>query len=299
MYDLPSLENVSKVVVDESVINHQTEPYLIYTNTPWPPPRRPRPASRPARCNRRSRRAGLPARFRFRGTACIGSQGPAYAGPARIELDTPAAPAHVPTWRRPWQTNSDPHRSAGPAAARRRGLPAHGDPAVRRPRPLDPGARHRDGRRQADPAGRAEEPRRRRPRRRRTCIRSARSPPCCSCSSCPTAPSRCWSKACRAWRSTAIGEQRRRADRPPATSSNPSYERDEREMERHAGLADGPVRAVREDQPQAAAGAADHARRHRRSRPPGRHHRRAPGRAPGRQAAAARDPRGRRSAWRC
>ena len=34
MYDLPSLENVSKVVVDESVINHQTEPYLIYTNTP-------------------------------------------------------------------------------------------------------------------------------------------------------------------------------------------------------------------------------------------------------------------------
>ena len=39
MYDLPSLENVSKVVVDESVINHQTEPYLIYTNTPMPAPR--------------------------------------------------------------------------------------------------------------------------------------------------------------------------------------------------------------------------------------------------------------------
>jgi len=31
MYDLPSLENVSKVVVDESVINHATEPYLIYS----------------------------------------------------------------------------------------------------------------------------------------------------------------------------------------------------------------------------------------------------------------------------
>ena len=30
MYDLPSLENVSKVVVDESVIEHQSEPYLIY-----------------------------------------------------------------------------------------------------------------------------------------------------------------------------------------------------------------------------------------------------------------------------
>ncbi len=34
MYELPSLENVSKVVVDESVINHQTEPYLIYSNSP-------------------------------------------------------------------------------------------------------------------------------------------------------------------------------------------------------------------------------------------------------------------------
>ena len=32
MYDLPSLENVSKVVVDESVIEHKTEPYLIYTD---------------------------------------------------------------------------------------------------------------------------------------------------------------------------------------------------------------------------------------------------------------------------
>ena len=33
MYDLPSLENVSKVVVDESVIEHRSEPYLIYKNT--------------------------------------------------------------------------------------------------------------------------------------------------------------------------------------------------------------------------------------------------------------------------
>jgi ATP-dependent Clp protease ATP-binding subunit ClpX len=36
MYELPSLENVSKVVVDESVIEHQTEPYLIYSNTAEP-----------------------------------------------------------------------------------------------------------------------------------------------------------------------------------------------------------------------------------------------------------------------
>jgi ATP-dependent Clp protease ATP-binding subunit ClpX len=36
MYDLPSLQNVSKVVVDESVIENQTEPYLIYSNTAEP-----------------------------------------------------------------------------------------------------------------------------------------------------------------------------------------------------------------------------------------------------------------------
>ncbi len=38
MYELPSLENVSKVVVDESVINHATEPYLIYS-TAQPTPK--------------------------------------------------------------------------------------------------------------------------------------------------------------------------------------------------------------------------------------------------------------------
>ena len=37
MYDLPSLENVGKVVVDESVIEHKSEPYLIYQNTPPQP----------------------------------------------------------------------------------------------------------------------------------------------------------------------------------------------------------------------------------------------------------------------
>ena len=36
MYELPSLENVSKVVVDESVIEHKSEPYLIYQNPPAP-----------------------------------------------------------------------------------------------------------------------------------------------------------------------------------------------------------------------------------------------------------------------
>ena len=36
MYELPSLGNVSKVVVDESVIEHKSEPYLIYQNPPAP-----------------------------------------------------------------------------------------------------------------------------------------------------------------------------------------------------------------------------------------------------------------------
>ncbi len=34
MYELPSLESVSKVVVDESVIEHKSEPYLIYETPP-------------------------------------------------------------------------------------------------------------------------------------------------------------------------------------------------------------------------------------------------------------------------
>ena len=37
MYDLPSAENVGKVVVDESVIEHRTEPYLIYQTPPAAP----------------------------------------------------------------------------------------------------------------------------------------------------------------------------------------------------------------------------------------------------------------------
>jgi ATP-dependent Clp protease ATP-binding subunit ClpX len=36
MYDLPSLENVSKVVVDESVIDGGAEPYILYENAAQP-----------------------------------------------------------------------------------------------------------------------------------------------------------------------------------------------------------------------------------------------------------------------
>jgi ATP-dependent Clp protease ATP-binding subunit ClpX len=34
MYELPSLDNVSKVVVDESVINGEAEPFIVYENKP-------------------------------------------------------------------------------------------------------------------------------------------------------------------------------------------------------------------------------------------------------------------------
>ncbi|MCW8926989.1 MAG: ATP-dependent Clp protease ATP-binding subunit ClpX [Xanthomonadales bacterium] len=34
MYDLPSLENVSKIVVDESVIDGESEPFIVYENMP-------------------------------------------------------------------------------------------------------------------------------------------------------------------------------------------------------------------------------------------------------------------------
>lgn len=33
MYELPSMDDVSKVVIDESVINGESEPLLIYTNS--------------------------------------------------------------------------------------------------------------------------------------------------------------------------------------------------------------------------------------------------------------------------
>ncbi|MGV8930976.1 MAG: ATP-dependent Clp protease ATP-binding subunit ClpX [Luteimonas sp.] len=39
MYELPSLENVSKVVVDESVIEHKSAPYLIYETPPAAAPK--------------------------------------------------------------------------------------------------------------------------------------------------------------------------------------------------------------------------------------------------------------------
>ena len=98
-----------------------------------------------------------------------------------------------------------PHAAAGRnpglsgfAAARHRGVPAHDRPALRRPRKVDQGAGRGDALRHLHPAGDAEERLRRRSGDRRDLSRSARWRACCSCSSCPTAPSRCWSRAPRA-----------------------------------------------------------------------------------------------------
>ena len=40
MYDLPSMENVSKVVVDEAVIKGENKPYIVYESAAEPPPQR-------------------------------------------------------------------------------------------------------------------------------------------------------------------------------------------------------------------------------------------------------------------
>ena len=48
MYELPSAENVRKVVVDESVVEHKTEPFLIYETAPSGSSRVAEPAIRAA-----------------------------------------------------------------------------------------------------------------------------------------------------------------------------------------------------------------------------------------------------------
>ena len=60
-----------------------------------------------------------------------------------------------------------PDHAAAAAAARRGGVPAHGDPAVRRPPEVDQGDGNGDGSGQSDPAGRAEVRRQGRSRARR------------------------------------------------------------------------------------------------------------------------------------
>ena len=145
-------------------------------------------------------------------------------------------------------------RPAGAAAARRGGVPAHGHPAVRRPRQVDPRAGPGDGSRQAHPAGRAEVRRDRRSRRRRP-VRDrhagARAATAEAARRHHQGAGR--RRVARARRPRA--RARRRAGRPAAWWSSPRIARGARNRGDRA-LADGAVRAVRQDQPQAAAGTA-------------------------------------------
>jgi hypothetical protein len=153
---------------------------------------------------------------------------------------------------------------ARPAAARRGGVSAHGHPAVRRAREIHPCARCGDGR----PTSRSCWWRRRAPtptiRKPTISTRSAPWRRCCSCSSSPTARSRCWSRALRArgdrrlFRAQGALRHRGRARAAVSTATSASS--------RRLAFAALAVRAVREDESQGAAGTVDDAVGHRRCR---------------------------------
>ena len=184
MYDLPSLKNVAKVVVDETVILGESKPYLVYrSDEPQLAARRDPPRGRVRRplslapSNVIGSPAGDARRDATRSRNWQGDASPSACDcdlrstgrPMTYPSDRPAAaPCRAP--EDPTVTDETPqvpecpraHPRAGPAAARRGRLSAHGHPAVRRPRQVDPGARRGDAARQADPAGRPEAGRRRR-----------------------------------------------------------------------------------------------------------------------------------------
>jgi ATP-dependent Clp protease ATP-binding subunit ClpX len=143
MYDLPSMKNVSKVVVDEAVIDG--EPSLILsTRKPSAAPPRP-----------------IEAGVGLRRLSCAGAA-PGFADRiplghdvvARIRFAVPAPPS-TPSGSTAEATRHEAERiqvrqfaqpcaDAGFAAARRGGLSAHGHSAVRRARKIHPRARSGD-----------------------------------------------------------------------------------------------------------------------------------------------------------
>ena len=90
-------------------------------------------------------------------------------------------PSEVASWRMKSETPLGGESAPRPAAAGHRRLPAHDRAAVRRAREIGARAGRGDARRQADPAGRPEERRRRTIPAPTTSTTSAPSPPCCSC----------------------------------------------------------------------------------------------------------------------
>ncbi len=178
---------------------------------------------------------------------------------------------------------------AGPAAARRRGVPAHGHPAVRRPREIHPRARRGDEGRQAHHADRAEAAGRRRSQGRRPVPhRHRRHHPAAA-------------QATRRHRQGAGRGRGPRAHRRPCTPASTTradvVDRARRRHLRREGtgraraFGDLAVRAVREAQQEGAARGAHRAGRHRAARPPGRHRRRAHGAQAAREAEGSGDPR--------
>ena len=104
---------------------------------------------------------------------------------------------------------------------------------------------------------------------------SARWPTSCSCSSCPTAQSRCWSKGQRAAVDRISCRRTHFSGRDRAAGRERRPARRTREIEVLRRSVDHAVRAVRQAEQEGPAGNPDLAVRHRRAGPPGRHHRRA------------------------
>ena len=111
MFDLPTLENVAKVVVDEHTIEDDGKPLLVYSRAGQD-------------CQRLI--AALSGARRAAGRRCA----------ACILQLPPRAPRRPEKERFPMSGHPDPARradhAAAAAAARRGGVPAHGHPAVRR-----------------------------------------------------------------------------------------------------------------------------------------------------------------------
>ena len=135
MFELPTLENVSKVVVDEPTILGDGKPLLIYSDQP-----------------------------KVAGSALTAVVGGAPVADPRGPLEFRGRRPHVSAISLSRGDAMSGNRTLQPipvpvsaaAAAGRGGLPAHGDPAVRRPPEVDQGDGNRDGSGQEHPARRAE-----------------------------------------------------------------------------------------------------------------------------------------------
>jgi hypothetical protein len=280
MYELPSLQNVQKVVVDENDRYRR-----------WPSPGHYADAPKVAggHCNLAACFAGKSARSGrhvpspavpgslalFYGPFC-----PPHLAPRRrlsVFLEIFATGPHVLVLVQPRRTSPEIVRPQTLPLLPLRDVvvfPAHGHSAVRGAPEVIKALEA------AMEAGKsillvAQKNRRQGRAGPRTSTRSAVHRTSCRCSSCPTARSRCWSKA----RSAPASRARRRTDGEYLFAPMSPLPVDDGRVERGRGDAPrdaGAVRPVREAQQEDSAGDPDVAGRHRRRRAAGRHHRRAP-----------------------